>query len=229
MEQRETWVSFALRNCIEFGDLCRKNPRAAVIVGVILMAAGFTQVPWEEVRKWDSSPPTPTETKPTDRFPATSMPSAAGSIPASSNVSAAPKQDVSPQRKPRDDKSGMPSVMSLPAGSKSTQSAAPRAPQPEVLSTQFGAPPYRTNNLILRELQDKNLLKNLHAASSRLTNDDADEQASLRLYRGVLSELSSEARAALDPALLNDAEADFQAGRSGDAVKKYKLLFHGYQ
>lgn len=84
------------------------------------------------------------------------------------------------------------------------------------------------DNLVTKELNDKNLFIKLEDAATRLS-PDKDSEAILRLYRGVLNDLSPEARSELDQTLLMSADGDFHTGRNFSAIEKYKKLFSGYQ
>lgn len=84
------------------------------------------------------------------------------------------------------------------------------------------------DNYVEKELFDKNLLKDLHNATYNLSNTDGDVENALQLYRGVLDQLSTDARNALDQKLLISANKDFQEGRNSDSIKKYQLIFQDY-
>ncbi|MFZ2171127.1 MAG: hypothetical protein WAW61_16015 [Methylococcaceae bacterium] len=82
------------------------------------------------------------------------------------------------------------------------------------------------DNYVEKELFDKNLLKNLHDANKLYKPDD--EELALQLYKGVLDQLSTDARNALDQKLRISANKDYHDGKNPDAIEKYRLIFRGY-
>lgn len=83
--------------------------------------------------------------------------------------------------------------------------------------------------LLSSEINNKNLLKNINDAERLDLENTSGQESALRLYRGVLDQLSPAALKALDQPLLSSANIDFYAGRNPDAVAKYKELFSGYR